>query len=134
LTRARKTKDVEKRIDYYQKAVDLVHGPYLVEVDAHWAAEERERLGQIYHSALEELAHLYLDTNELNRCLSICQLALTQNPYNEAIYQLEMRAYAALGDRAAIVRQYQASKVALEEGLGISPSRETEALYRELTA
>jgi tetratricopeptide (TPR) repeat protein len=47
LTRARKTKDVEKRIDYYQKAVDLVHGPYLVEVDAHWAAEERERLGPV---------------------------------------------------------------------------------------
>jgi two-component SAPR family response regulator len=134
LTRARKTKDIEKRIEYYQKAIDLVHGPYLVEVDAHWAAEERERLGQIYHSALEELAQLYLDTNQLNRCLSICQLALAQNPYNEAIYQLEMRAYAALGDRAAIVRQYQASKVALEEGLGISPSRETEALYRELTA
>jgi ATP/maltotriose-dependent transcriptional regulator MalT/two-component SAPR family response regulator len=134
LTRARKTKDVQRRIEYYQKAVDLVHGPYLVEVDAHWAAEERERLGQIYNSALEELAQLYLNTNQLNRCLSICQLALAQNPYNEAVYQLEMRAYAALGDRAAIVRQYQASKVALEEGLGISPSRETEALYRELTA
>ena len=134
LTRARKARDVNKRMEWYQKAVDLVHGPYLSEVDAVWAVEERERLGQMYISALEELAHLYLDANLLDRCLSICQLALAQNRYNEEIYQVEMRAYAALGDRASIVRRYQASKIALEEGLGIPPSQETEALYRDLTA
>src|SRR5215213_130951 len=129
LTRARKAKNIVKRIDCYQKAVDLVNGPYLSEVNAHWAADERERLEVIHISALEELAKLYLDSNQLNQCLSICQLALAHNRYNEIIYQLEMRAYAALGDRASIARQYQASKVALEEGLGISPSQETEELY-----
>jgi LuxR family maltose regulon positive regulatory protein len=134
LTRASKTRDHTKQIEWYQKAVDLVHGPYLSEVDAAWAIEERERLGQIYVSALEELAHLYLDANQLDRCLSTCQLALAQNRYNEEIYQIEMRVYAALGDRASIVRRYQASKVALKEGLGILPSRETESLYRDLTA
>ena len=134
LTLARKSKDIVKRIECYQKAVDLVQGPYLSEVDTNWAAEERERLGQMYVSALEELAHLYLDSNKIDQCLSICQLALAQNRYNEMIYQVEMRAFAALGDRASIARLYQVSKVALEEGLGISPSQETEALYRELTA
>ena len=134
LARARKARDLTKRIEWFQKAVDLVHGPYLSEVDAPWAAEERERLGQLYVSALEELAHLYLDTNQLERCLLICQIALAQNRYHEEIYQVEMRAYAVLGDRASIVRRYQASKVALEEGLGISPSQETETLYRDLTA
>jgi LuxR family maltose regulon positive regulatory protein len=134
LTHAHKAKDVSKRMEWYQKAVDLVHGPYLSEVSADWASQERERLGQMYVSALEELAHLYLNANQLDRCLSICQLALTQNRYNEEIYQVEMRAYAALGDRVSIVRRYQASKAALEEGLGISPSQETEALYRDLTA
>jgi DNA-binding SARP family transcriptional activator len=99
-----------------------------------WAVEERERLGQLYVSALEDLARLYLDSNQLEQCLSICQLALAQDRYNEGIYQVEMRTYAALGDRASIVRRYQASKEALQEGLGISPSQETETLYRELTA
>ncbi|RPJ26595.1 MAG: hypothetical protein EHM33_11005, partial [Chloroflexi bacterium] len=134
LVRAHKTKDVTRRIEWLQKAVDLVQGPYLKEADAFWAVEERERLRQIYASALEELAHLYLDTNQLDRCLSTCQLALTQDRYNEVICQLEMRAYAALGDRASIVRRYKACKAALKEGLGISPSQETEALYRDLTA
>jgi two-component SAPR family response regulator len=86
ITRARKTKDVTKRIEYYQKAMDLVHGPYL-----------------------------------------------SENRFNEVVYQLEMLVYAALGDRASIARQYQACKIALGEGLGLLPSPETENLYRELT-
>lgn len=133
IMRARKTPDGKKRIEYYQKAVDLVQGPYLNEVDTAWAAEERQRLGQMYLAALEELARLYLDTNQLDQCLAVCQLALTQDRYNEAIYQVEMRTYAVLGDRASIVRQYQACKTALEEGLGLLPSHETESIYRELT-
>jgi ATP/maltotriose-dependent transcriptional regulator MalT/two-component SAPR family response regulator len=134
LARAYKAKDVTKRIDWLQKAVDLVHGPYLSEVDALWAVEERERLRQIYSAALEELAHLYLNTNQLDRCLATCQLALAQDRYNEEICRLEMRAYAARGDRASIVRRYKACQAALKEGLGISPSPETEGLYRDLTA
>jgi two-component SAPR family response regulator len=134
LARARKARDVPRRIDWYQKAVDLVQGPYLNEVDALWVFDERERLGQIYESALEELAQLYLNANQLDRCLVICQMALIQNRYNELIYQIQMRAYAALGDRASIARCYQAGKAALMEGLGISPSQETEILYQDLTA
>jgi LuxR family transcriptional regulator, maltose regulon positive regulatory protein len=134
LARAYKTKDVTKRIEWLQKAVDLVQGPYLSEVDGNWAVEERERLRQMYVSALEELAHQYLDTNQLNWCLSTCQLALAQNRYNEEIYQIEMRAYAALRDRISIVRCYQTCKDALKEGFGISPSQETQELYRDLTA
>jgi LuxR family transcriptional regulator, maltose regulon positive regulatory protein len=134
LARARKARDVTRRMEWYQKAVDLVQGPYLSEVDALWVIAERERLGQLYDSALEELARLYLNANQLDKCLVISQTALTQNRYNELIYQFEMRAYAALGDRAAIVRCYQACKSSLKEGLGISPSPETEMLYQDLIA
>ena len=134
LARARKTREISKRIEWYQKAVDLVHGPYLIEVDTPWSAEERERLGQIYVSALEQLAHLYLDTNQTEQCITVCQLALGQDRYNELIYRIGMRAYFASGDRVSIARQYQACKLALEEGLGLPPSQETDDLYRELTA
>jgi LuxR family transcriptional regulator, maltose regulon positive regulatory protein len=133
LARARQTTDTGKRIEWLQNGVDLVQGPYLSVVDGGWAIEERERLRQIYVSALEELAHLYLDVNQLDRCLSACQLALVQDRYNESIYQLEMRAYAALGDRASIVRCYQACKEAMED-LGIPLSQEIEELYRDLNA
>ena len=134
VNRAHRARDSFRRIEWYQKAVDLVQGPYLNEVDALWVLAERERLGQAYESALEELTQLYLNANQLERCLNTCQIALTQNRYHEVIYQLQMRAYAALGDRALVVRCYQACKMALEEGLGISPSVETQTLFQDLTA
>lgn len=130
--RAHKSEDKNDRIAHLQKAVDLVHGPFLMEVDGLWAAPERERLDQSHNLVLEELAQLYLDTNQLDRCLLICQTALEKDRFREAIYQLEMRAYAALGDRASIARRYQACKAALDE-LGLTLSDETELTYRELT-
>ncbi len=134
VTRARRARESAKRIEWLQKAVDLVQGPYLNEVDALWVIPERERLGQLYEFALQELAQSYLNANQFNQCLSICQLALAQNRFNELIYQFEMRVYAALGDRASIVRCYKACKVSLKEGLGIPPSPETETLYQDLIA
>jgi LuxR family transcriptional regulator, maltose regulon positive regulatory protein len=134
VARARRARDAARRIEWYQKAVDLVQGPYLSESDASWAFDERERLGQMYELTLEELARLYLNANQLDRCLSISQSALSQNRYNEGVYQLQMRAYAALGDRASVVRCYQTCKSVMHEGLGISPSPETEILYQDLTA
>ena len=132
ILRAHKTADTNIRIEYLQKAVDLVHGAYLADVDSDWVGLERERLGQDYESILDELAYLYLDTNQLTKCLSICQLALKHNYFQEAIYRTEMRAYIAMGDRSAVVRRYQACQ-SMMESLGISLSEETEQLYRELT-
>ena len=130
--RAHKAVDQNSRMEHLQKAVELVQGPYLADMDADWAVMERERLGQVYGSVLEELSYLYLDANKLEQCLSVCQLALRRDRFHEAIYQIEMRAYAALGDRSAVARQYQACKAAMQE-LGISPSAETERIFHELT-
>ncbi|MEW6084638.1 MAG: tetratricopeptide repeat protein [Chloroflexota bacterium] len=133
LRRAYLAKDLIERIGLYRKAVELVQGPYLSELDGDWVLLERERLGRVYRSALEELAQLYLDTNQLQECLETCKLATTQDHYHEAICQIEMRAYAAQGDRAAVTRKYQEFKSLLEEELGLNPSEETQLLYRELT-
>jgi two-component SAPR family response regulator len=131
LLRSSKTADLSGRIEHLQKAINLYQGPYLAELDAEWAVPERERLTQAYASALEELSYRYLNNNQLDRCLSVCRLALQRDRFHEAIYQIEMRAYAALGDRSSVARQYQACKAAMNE-LGIPPSQETERTYRDL--
>jgi len=132
IQRAHKTADMNAHIDHLQKAVDLAQGPYLADVDAEWVILERERLALAYASTLEELANLYLDSNQLDLCLSSCRLALKRDRFHEGIYQIEMKAYAVLGDRPAIARRYHACKLAMEE-LGIPPSEETERIYRDLT-
>jgi len=133
LRRARKSRDVDEQIQWYQKAVDLVRGPYLSDVDADWVTYERARLADAYMTALEELAARYLNINKLEKCISICQLGLGLDRCNEVLYQLSMRAYGVLGDRASIARLYQACKSALASDLSLSPSSETETLFQELT-
>jgi two-component SAPR family response regulator/tetratricopeptide (TPR) repeat protein len=133
LKRARKSRVLDEQIQWYQRAVELVRGPYLSDVDADWAAYERARLADAHMAALEELARLYLNVNQLGNCISTCQVGLNLDQCNEILYQISMRAYAALGDRAAIVRLYQTCRSALAADLGLSPSSETEMLYRELT-
>jgi two-component SAPR family response regulator len=133
INQARAAKDILERIGYYRKAVELVQGPYLADVDADWVLFERERLKIAYISALENLARLYLDTNQLQECLEICKLILIQDRYNETVYQVEMRAYAALGDRASVARRYKEYKTILAEDMGMAPSEETETIFRELT-
>ena len=133
LKRADKSRETAEKIEWYQKAVNLVQGTYLSDVDADWVIHERARLEQAYTAALESLARLYLNVNQLEKCISICQLGLTLNPCNETLYQLSMRANAVLGDRVSIARLYQACKAALDDELGLAPSLETETLFLELT-
>jgi two-component SAPR family response regulator len=128
LDRARRSRTDTERVQHLQNAVDLVKGPYLEGVDTAWADVERVRLAQAHVTALEEAAHLYLGTSQLSKCLSVCH-----DRCNETIYQLEMRAYGTLGDRAAVIRRYQACKNALQEALGLPPSPETEQMFLELT-
>jgi two-component SAPR family response regulator len=63
----------------------------------------------------------------------MCQLALKENRFQETVYQIEMRAYAAMGDRSAVARRYQMCQVAMDS-LGIPLTNETERLYQELTS
>jgi DNA-binding SARP family transcriptional activator len=57
---------------------------------------------------------------------------LSQDPCQEEAHRLAMKTYAAMGNRADLVRQYEVCKTTLHTVLGISPSKKTETLYAEL--
>jgi len=134
LRRVAHTAETSEKIRLYSEAVELVHGPFLDDLNGEWIEPERERLRQALLSALLALAELHLQRGEKDSAIKICQRALAVDPYLEEAHRLAMRAYARQGDRAAISRQYQACRQAVETDLGMSLSPETEALYRELTA
>ena len=132
LKHAQQARDVIERIGFYRNAVELFDGAYLTELDSDWALLERERLGRIYRSALDELAHLYLDTNQIEDCLTICNVALSQDRFNELIYQVKMRAFAARGDRNSVIECFQGYRTLLANELGLEPSEEVKLTYKEL--
>ncbi|MBU4352840.1 MAG: tetratricopeptide repeat protein, partial [Nanoarchaeota archaeon] len=134
IAQATASQDIRERIACYRTAAALVKGPYLEDMDAAWAQFEREQLNQEYLSALLNLGELYRESGDLPRALQTCQRAITQDACLEEAYRQAMRIYAAMGDRAAISRQYQACKEALESELDVPPSPETEELYKSLMA
>jgi len=132
LERAKNSLDTQEQITYYQAAVDLVRGPYLVDIHATWVWAEREHLNQTYISTLFKLAKLYLGDDSLEKARGICQRALGYDSCLEEIHRLLMKIYSLSGDRAAIAQQYQSCKRTLKDELDISPSEETERLYLQL--
>jgi DNA-binding SARP family transcriptional activator len=132
LARAKSTKDIEEQIGLYQKAVDLVRGPFLNDIYADWVTIERERLSQSYLAALLALAELFQKQARPEQALAACQRALDYDPAFEAAYFLSMQVYHRMGNRASVIRTYQACTEALQRQIGFPPSKETEQLYRRL--
>jgi len=134
LSRAKSTADLEEQIDLYQKAVNLVRGPFLEDIDADWVLLEREHISQTYLSALIILAELFQKQGQPEMALAVCQRALDYDKTYELAYSLSMQIHHSIGDRASIIRTYQAVEEVMQRQLGLHPSKETEELYRRLTA
>jgi LuxR family transcriptional regulator, maltose regulon positive regulatory protein len=132
LARAKTATDIREQISLYQKAVDLVSGPFLNDIYADWAVIERERLSQAYLTALIALAERLLKQAQPEQALVACRSALDYDVALEAAYALSMQIYHRMGDRASIIRTYQACQDALQRQLGFPPSDDTDQLYRRL--
>jgi len=121
-----------ERIAAYQAALALYRGPYLLEMDANWAWPERERLERIFIESALTLAQLHLDQKAYSAALESCQRVLEKDPCQEDAHRLAMQIYAALGNRAAIARQYVQCKQALLTEIDAPPSPQTAELYQVL--
>jgi LuxR family maltose regulon positive regulatory protein len=124
----------EEKINFFQKAVDLVNGRYLEDIGATWAMPERERLNQAFLSASLVLAELYYQDGQIPKALNICRRALEYDETAEAIYRLMMQVFFRMGDRASIVNTYQTCEKTMQRIFDLPPSAETKNLYRELIA
>jgi LuxR family transcriptional regulator, maltose regulon positive regulatory protein len=133
LARARITQNPHEQMREYQKAVDVVRGPYLNDVYAEWVIPERERLNQLHLNALVTLADLYQKHGQPAQAVAISQRAIDLDAGMEDAYQIAMQAHARLGDVASVTKAYHACRDAMKRLFNLPPSHETEDLYRRLT-
>jgi len=122
----------QERINAYREVIAYYHGSYLSEIDGTWVWPEREHLWQVFVATNLNLAQLHLEAGEYRQTLDYCERILAKDPLLEEAYRLTMRAYDAMGNQAAIVRQYERCKQALQEEVNAMPSKQTQLLFESL--
>src|ERR687895_605663 len=117
--------DLEAAVAAY--AGDLLEGSY-----DDWLLEERERLRDRYHDALDRLSRLLAEGGDAARAIVHAERLLRHEPLREGTCRLLMRLHDARGERARALRVYHACAAALERDLGVEASAETREAYDAL--
>jgi non-specific serine/threonine protein kinase len=114
------------------EAVEHYHGDLLPAWYDDWVLLERERLRQLFLTALERLVLLLEHEAAYPAAIGYAQRLLRHDPLHEATYQHLMRLHTLSGDRASALRVYQICATVLERELAVTPSPTTGALYERL--
>ncbi len=122
----------KEKIVHYQAAVRLYKGPFLPESEETWSLSERERLFQYHLETLLQLGEIHLEGGQFQVALDYSQRALEEDPCLEAAHRLAMRIHAAMGNRAAVARQYERCRQALLQEINALPSPQTQTLHDTL--
>ncbi len=118
----------------YEAAVRLYRGDYLVEeLYEDWTMVQRERLINAYVCALARLAGYYAETARYEEGARVCYRILEKEPCHESAYRVLMECLAGLGLPTLAGRQYRLCEKILRREFGVSPSSETETLYRHIS-
>ena len=133
-TRAKENPSPVEKKRLLLAAIELYQGDYLPDTDAMWAWLERERLRRIFTEINLELGELHLELSEFAEAIAVCQTLFSEDSCLEEAHRLAMRVYAAMGNRAAVVRQYEQCMRVLREEVDAPPSDQTNELFEALMA
>ncbi len=115
-----------------ERAVACYRGDLLPGCYEEWVLSERERLRRLYTGVLERLVAVLESRRAYSDAIAYGRQLLDQDPLREATYQLLMRLYAQMGDRAGALHVYHTCATALQRELGVEPSALTRSAYERL--
>jgi ABC-type oligopeptide transport system substrate-binding subunit/DNA-binding SARP family transcriptional activator len=124
-----------------EEAVALYRGDFLADfylADSSefegWAQVRRSELRRQALDALDTLATSYLKQGHFDQAQGYAQQQLAIDDLRERAYRQSMEALARSGQRSAALGQYETCRRRLADELGVVPSQETEALFRQVEA
>lgn len=123
--------------DLFEQAIALYRGPFLAgfslpesaEFEA-WTGQERRACEELYLKALTALIEELTAQGEYNAAITYARRYLETDDLAEDVHRRLIELYAATGDRAAALRQFERCVAVLERELGVSPLPETRAAYQ----
>jgi DNA-binding SARP family transcriptional activator/Flp pilus assembly protein TadD len=123
---------VPKKMSLYESALGLYSGEFLPGLDQEWVAPLREHMRQLHAGTMLHVAQYHLEHQEFRNALQWSAQLLEQDPCQEEAHRLAMQAYAGLGNRSGVARQFQLCREALWEQIQVPPSPQTQSLYERL--
>jgi len=131
-SQAREEKDIEKQILSFLNSIEWYKGLYLPDIDEIWVIPDRQKYQEMYNKNILDLTRLLISKQKFEEGLIYCQKALDVDPCNEEVHRMSMEIHAAMGNKAAIARQYKLCRKSLEEEIRALPSDTTVELYEKL--
>ena len=113
-------------------ATTVLRRPFLIGQDGEWVEGRRVTLASNLVRALDSRVEALAANHELELALTHAREVVRLEPYRESAYRRLMRMLDARGERAEAVRVYQDFGRLLKKDLGVSPSDETEAVYKQI--
>jgi DNA-binding SARP family transcriptional activator len=92
------------------------------------------RLSAALIGLLERVGNARLEHGDARSALELAEKAIALDQFHEASWRLALQADYALGLRESITRRYDDLARALDEQLGLQPTRETRVMYRQCSA
>ncbi len=132
--RALTTLDEREEELLLNRAIDLYKAPYLQTIEMKWTIERREQMRQLYSQALINMGRIQKRRENDRAALGYFVRSLKETPEREDIHREVMATYLKLDMIDDARQQYQRLSQILNENLGITPSRESQALYELIAA
>jgi DNA-binding SARP family transcriptional activator len=115
-----------------EQAINLYQGDLLPDCYDEWILPERDRLRQMFLTALERLISLLEQERRYAIAVSYAQRLAHLDPFNEAVCLTLMRLHTIIGDRASALRVYHQCASTLQAELGVAPSVALSGAYERL--
>ena len=110
----------------------LYRGDLLPELDYDWCLAEREAYRSRFLTCLEGRLIAAKQGSDWAEAIRISRRILAEDCFLEHVHREIMHCYAMIGDRVAALRHYEKLQLVFRQELGISPARETTALFHRL--
>jgi len=113
--------------------LDLYRGDLLPGLHDEWIETHRERLKHKYSGALERLIALFEQARDYPAAIRHAESLLSQDPFQETVYQAIMRLHGLNGGRAEALRAYERCATVLHRELGVEPGIATRRIRDQIS-
>ncbi len=124
-----RSKQAEAAVAVFERAVEMYHGDYLIDLYADWTEPERASLLRMYLNTLRQLMWAAYTRQDYEQVVRYADATILKDNYLEEAHRLRMRAACETGNPGLAIRQYERLADLLKAELGTKPDGTTTRLY-----